>query len=238
MRLRSVILLTFLACQSFGKPETPSPTESEIDEKQISDMFKSAYPNRSDEIGSFFNETFGPGGHSDEISSRFKSAWDTASDDVRKFVNETYQNISKIIKAQNETAEVDASMSGISEMIGNYDAALHQNKTDHKHEGSVKEETPHQSMLDTAWNYFKSVFGVSVNRSSSPSTAPHPAAGISANNRSEVGHKGVMLGLLTLLAGLFLMFQTTFNRNSLVNKNMVYAESPIPEVPAGYVRLV
>lgn len=237
MRLSSVILLTSLACKSFAKPETPSPMDIEVDEQRMSNLFKSAYQNRSDEIGSFFNETFGPGGHSDEISARFKAAWDTASDDVRKFVNETYQNISKIIKVQNESSEVVASLSGISEMIGSYDAALNQNKTAHKHERSVKEDT-HQSMLDTAWNYFKSVFGVNVNPSSSPSSAPYPEAGISANNRSEVGQKGVMLGLLTLLAGLFLMFQTTFNRNSLVNKNMVYAESPTPEVPAGYVRLV
>lgn len=228
MKASFLLLLTGLCAASEAKPRTDNQGRREEEEKRVGDMFKAAYGNTSDEIGKFFNETFGPGGDSGEISSRFKAAWDSASDGVRRFVNETYQNITQILKGGEESTKT-ASLSSITEMIGSYDAALHQEgKNKSRHVEEQKGDEPHLSMLDNAWNYFKSVFGVST-----------PEAGMILP-RVETGHKGVLLGVISLLAGLFLLFQTTLNRNSLVNKN-VYESSvpgPRPEVPSGYVRLV
>jgi hypothetical protein len=214
-------------------------TEKDSSEEDIREAFKSAYSNRSDEIEKFFNETFGPGGDPHEVSSRFKDAWHSASQGVRHFVRETYDNITKIMKGENETMKAEASLRGITALVGEYDAAMQANRTSRGKEKTPKHETEEdaesESMLDTAWNYFKSVFGVTKSPGSEPPVLPEATM---AGERPSSG-KGMLLGFITLLAGVFLLFQTTLNRNSLVNKN-VYETVPAarPEVPSGYVRLV
>jgi hypothetical protein len=222
----SLVLLISVICYS----QDHQKTEKEV-EKEIEQAFRSAYSNRSEEIGDFFNKTFGPGGDADEIGHRFQTAWKSASEGVRRFVNETYWNISKTMQGDDET-NPSASLEEIYALVSHTVEEAHKKKSSkHGSPTDAPEEKvdEHKSILDTAWNYFKSVFGVSTK-------GEPPVAGLTQN--AVPGPRGGMtLGILTLLAGVILLVQAGLNRNSWINKPV--AESPTrSQVPSGYVRIM
>ena len=202
-------------------------------EKEIEQAFKSAYTNRSDEVGDFFNKTFGPGGDADEIGRRFQTAWKGASEGVRQFVNETYWNISQTMRGENLT-DPQAALEDITARVSKQIEADHDQKSSkHSKPTAVPQDgskdKDHQSILDTAWNYFTSVFGVS--------TKGEPVVAGAAPLPENKPRGGLTLGLITLLAGLLLLVQAGLNRNSWINKPVETPHSR-PEVPSGYVRII
>lgn len=214
MRLLTLYLL--VSSVSLVLADDPSHTEQEIQ-----DAFRAAYSNRSQEIGEFFNKTFGPGGDAEEIGQRFKTAWRDASDGVRQFVNETYWNISRTLGEPSET-EREA-------MLSSYPSAERSKEGSKPKKPKPEPQDDQKSILDTAWNYFKSVFGVSPAKpNSEPASAGSPM--------SHKAHNGLFLGLLTLLAGMSLLLQAGVNRNSWINKTAMAASRD--SAPPGYVRLV
>ena len=207
-------------------------TEKES-EKAIEDAFRSAYANRSEEISDFFNKTFGPGGDADEIGERFKVAWQGASSGVKRFVNETYWNISRTIRgdpAMNATVsleEVTARISASVEHSKSNSGKSSKSKPTYKVKIDDKQEQG--SVLDTAWNFFKSVFGQPT-KGDPPMASLSPTASLAPANAG-----GFTLGLLSFVAGFILLIQAGLNRNSMVNKPA--APASISEVPSGYVRI-
>ena len=198
-------------------------------DRQIEDAFRAAYSNRSDELGDFFNKTFGPGGDAEEIATRFKTAWQGANEGVKQFVNETYWNISRTMR----------SADGADALLASYPVASAAKHHESKHEKPVQDEPEHKSILDTAWNYFKSVFGVNPDRNAEPvpssvsaSSVPAPSASMAA---PQASHHSTVLGLFTLVAGVFLLVQAGVNRNSWINKQVSGRSA---EIVPGYVRLV
>jgi hypothetical protein len=230
MRTTIIFLLAaFCAAQDHER------TEKDI-EKDIEKAFKAAYANRSDELGDFFNKTFSPGGDAEEYEKRFEAAWKDASEGVRRFVNETYWNISKTMRGENTsyptesledvTALISEKVREASEKRGKEAHASKRTKT--SEEGKPEE---HGSILDTAWNYFKSVFGVSTK-------GEPPVAGL-AQDITLPRSSGLTLGVFTLLAGVMLLIQAGLNRNSWINKPLASSDIGCPpEVPSGYVRIV
>ena len=234
-----VVLCALHECSS---QSAKGKVEEKQTEQDIRDAFTSAFSNRSEEVGQFFNQTFGPGGNASEIADRFKTAWQGASEGVKRFVNETYWNISKTIQGENATSS-GMELLDVSAAVSRYAATAPKEPTPRtKSDETLKQRAPsdetsteHHSVLDSAWNYFKSVFGVNPDKAKPvPSVAPkhHPEASIPEPATSS--HSGLYLGLIMMMAGGALVLQTTMNRNSLVNKNLYTRKQ---EVPSGYVRI-
>ena len=136
----------------------------------------------------------------------------------------------------------------ITARINNYQASSPQ-PGEEKDRSKPKPDS--HGILDTAWNYFKSVFGVNPK----PTTAPRksvpntvtPPSSTSASNPSTpsvVPHQGgVYVGIIAMFAALFVLLQAMFNRNSLVNKQVTTPSSKSSirfrnsQVPSGYVRI-
>jgi hypothetical protein len=207
-------------------------TEKES-EKAIEDAFRSAYVNRSEEISDFFNKTFGPGGDADDIGERFKVAWEGASSGVKRFVNETYWNISRtiqgdpVVNATMSLEDVTARISASAEHAQSRSGKSGKSKPTDKVKGDDKQEQA--SVLDTAWNFFKSVFGQPTKGDPPMASVPETASLAPTNTG------GFTLGLLSFVAGFILLIQAGLNRNSMVNKPA--APASISEVPSGYVRI-
>lgn len=215
MRSSSVIILLFIGVVGQEVDE-----DKQVDyEATIKATFKAAYGNRSDELQDFFNRTFSAGGNASDVAERFEAAWDSASEGVKKFVNETYTNISKIMQGDEGkiTETVSEPIASLSQ-----DASGNNNST--------------ESTLDTAWNYFKSVFGVSPEHTPSPKGLKfsHQEESAALPEEPAKSNGGIYLGIMTMIAAVFLVFQATLNRNSLFNKEVHRAS---PQVPSGYVRI-
>ena len=202
--------------------KTEDDSEKEIEE-EFRDAFRSAFSNRSDEVGQFFNQTFGQGGNATEIADRFRTAWQGDSEGVRHFVNETYWNITRVLQGDNPQGYGGVNMEEVTAMI-----SKHRSKSDKI--PNTPSDGEHDSVVDKAWNHFKNVFAPSKpvqNKSPEPATASIPAP-------AQSSHNGLFLMLISLFASVILVFQTTFNRNGFVNKQ-VYNEPA--RVPNGYVRI-
>lgn len=245
MRQVLLFVVTVFAVAQAENQMDEAEEEREV-EREIHEAFKAAFSNRSDEVQDFFNKTFGPGGNATDIAERFKEAWGSTSEGVKRFVNETYWNISRIMSGNDSDKPVEASLSydQITEKINAYQAP---SKSKKQHETPAPQPT-HGGILDTAWNYFKSVFGVnpkpkptSSPHKSVPNTVPPPSAALSATT-SPVPHQGgLYVGIVAMLAALFVLLQSMFNRNSLVNKQVStkspWISSQPSQVPSGYVRI-
>lgn len=231
MRTLALFGLIFITSSALVSAQNHRRTGKDV-EKDIEQAFKSAYSNRSEEIGEFFNKTFAPGGDAEKIGHRFQKAWKGASEGVRQFVNETYWNISKTMKGEDAFGPA-ATLANISALV-----AKHIEKSGKKsHPGTEKttdekQTSPeHESVLDTAWNYFRSVFGVS--------TKGEPPVAGAAMTAPVHSSGGLTLGVFTLLAGVLLLVQAGLNRNSWINKPVDESlPRRKPEVPSGYVRIV
>lgn len=211
MRITAAIVV-LLVVDTFAQNTHVDPQEEY--ETAVRKAFDDAYANRTDELQDFFNQTFGAGGNATEVAERFKIAWKSASEGVKQFVGETYQNISRIMSTNTTEVsnELIASLSNMDEIdsrIASYSAVDENKDTD---------STTETGRLDAIWNYFKNLFGKPKETASMTQPVNH--------------HTGVYLGLLTMLAALFLAFQTTLNRNSLLNKHVQHEY-----VPRGYVRI-
>jgi hypothetical protein len=222
------ILMIGMVCYvvASSKEHDISEKESEREiEKQFRQAFRSAFSNPSDEVGEFLNQTFGQGGDASEIAERFRLAWQGASQGVRRFVNETYWNITRVLEGEKVPGYGEEAMERVSSMI-----------SEHKHMGDQLQgdpnETKNRSVVDAAWNYFKNEFSPSKPESSK-SSEPVSAA-MMAPTGSSWSHNRLFLMVISLLASVILVFQTTLNRNSFVNKQ-VYNEPS--RVPSGYVRI-
>lgn len=196
-------------------------------EKEFRDAFKSALSNRSDEIGQFFNETFGLGGNASDVAERFVEAWDSAGEGVRRFVKETYWNISQIIERDNSSTE--ATNSSSMELIS---AGIHK-RAEETTKGTVIDHREIQfteednSVVTRAWNYFMSVFGNSTpNQSSPPVTAALPT------QPHVSSHGAAWLGFIISVASILLLVQTA-SKEKYVNIRRESAH----QVPSGYVRI-
>ena len=245
MRQVLLVVIAAFALVHAGNPHDQDADEREV-EHEIHEAFKAAFSNRSDEVQDFFNKTFGQGGNATEIAERFKEAWGSTSEGVKRFVNETYWNISRIMSGNDSDKSVATTASlGYDEILEKINAYQASSQKVEKHQ-TPKPEPAHGGILDTAWNYFKSVFGVNPKPSptphkSIPNTVPPPSAAISATP-SPVPHQGgLYVGIIAMLAALFVLVQSIFNRNSLVNKQVSSKSSwqsqQRSQVPSGYVRI-
>lgn len=221
MNIRSQFLVVALSVVSTMSEHSNETQEYRESEKQIQDAFKAAYSNRSEELHEFFNQTFG--GDPSEIADRFKESWDDASEGVKQFISETYHNISRVMNGTNSSSEYpSASLSSGKE----YDE-LKEKLTHADHE--LEKESPEtHDMVDSAWQYFKSVFGVDPRDKKTP-TASMPV------QQTHTG--GVFLGLITLAAALFLMWQTSFATSRRTVTTGWSKQRMTSEIPSGYVRL-
>ena len=235
MRILGYSFITILCLLRSSAAQDHHKTEKES-EKEIEEAFRSAYSNRSEEISEFFNKTFGPGGDAEEIGQRFKQAWKGASEGVREFVNETYWNISRTLRPEDKPT-ASSSLEDITARVSRSaeKSRVHSKSEKHEAHKTPDDEKPeeHQSVLDSAWNYFKSVFGVSTKGEPAEAAMSAAAPAISQNA------SGITLGLFTLLAGVLLLVQAGLNRNSWINKSATSsADAPLMrEVPSGYVRI-
>lgn len=253
--MRQVLLCALVLLVTVRSEHQREDKEEEKEvEREIHEAFKAAFSNRSDEIQDFFNKTFGPGGNASDIAERFKQAWGSTSEGVKRFVNDTYWNISRIMTANDTDKAVATTASlgydDITARINNYQASSPEPGKE-KVPAKPKPDSHHGGILDTAWNYFKSVFGVNPK----PTTAPHksvpntvpPPSAASASIPSTspvVPHQGgLYVGIITMFAALFVLLQAMFNRNSLVNKQVATPSSKSSirsrnsQVPSGYVRI-
>jgi hypothetical protein len=235
MRILSYSSLGILALIQAVSSQDHHKTEKES-EREIEEAFRSAYSNRSEEISEFFNRTFGPGGDAEDIGRRFKKAWKGASEGVQQFVNETYWNISRTLRPEDKP-NGSSSLEDITARISLSASEAHAHSKSQKHEAhrTPDDEEPqeHQSVLDSAWNYFKSVFGVSTKG------GPPGAAMSASSSMVSPTTGGITLGVFTILAGVLLLVQAGLNRNSWINKSATSsADTPLmTEVPSGYVRI-
>jgi hypothetical protein len=234
--------------------DTPEQTKEEKElEREIHEAFKAAFSNRSDEIQDFFNKTFGQGGNASDIADRFRQAWGSTSDGVKRFLNDTYWNISRIMSGNDTQVASALGYAIITERINGYPTALLAKSTPPvKHDQKQQSDSQHQGVLDTAWNYFKSVFGVTPkptppHHKSSPSVnsvPPPPATASIPSVESPVPHRGgLYIGILAMAAALLVFFQATFNRKlPTAALTSPFAKYPPPssehsQVPSGYVRI-
>lgn len=229
-----IVALFVGACLHSGlatQASTRNETETSQQEKDIQDAFKAAYSNRSSELKEFFNETFH--GEPSEIADRFRQSWDSASDGVKQFVSETYQNISQIMKGENSTAP-NAGLAPFDDIKEKITNAIPEDTSDSTH--------PPRDMLDSAWGYFKSVFGVDPRATPEPkesdNSSDQPSASLPIAPQPP-SSAGFMFGLVTIAAALFLLYQTSsVNSKSVLNvSDRSSPQKRRHEVPSGYVRL-
>lgn len=226
MKILAFTMVALAVIPILSTSDAKKGEEKEI-EKQFRDAFKSAFSNRSDEIGQFFNETFGPGGNASDVSERFVEAWEGASEGVRRFVKETYWNISQIIERDNSSTE--ATNASSMELIS---AGIHKRAEDTKketvsHHREIKSNEEDDSVVTRAWNYFKSVFGNSTPNQSSPqvNAALPPQPHVSS-------HGAAWLGFIISVASLLLVVQTASKEKYVTNRR-----ESAHQVPSGYVRI-
>ncbi len=221
--MRIIALFVVLQFDGLLSSEVSASKESEIQqrEKDVQEAFKGAYIDRSGELKEFFEQTFH--GKPSEIADRFKGAWEGASEGVKQFVFETYQNISEVMESENS---IHASLSS---------SEMHEKINNHvPHKESESDAEPQKDVLDSAWEYFKSVFGVDPRDEKSTPAASLPSSPASTTTSKS----GVMFGLLTIAAALFLLYQTTVSHKSVLDPSSSAKRISRPhEVPMGYVRL-
>jgi hypothetical protein len=246
------LLVVLIHCADCKSDYRNTPEEVEV-EHEIHEAFKAAFSNRSDEVQDFFNKTFGQGGNASEVAERFQEAWGTTSEEVKRFVNETYWNISRIMSGNDSTPKTPSasvSYGELTEKINNYRLQVKASPDSVSGgPGKVvhKPEAPHAGVLDTAWNYFKSVFGVNPKATppphqskSIPNKVDPPSAGLEPSPVDH--HGGLYVGLIAMVAALFVLLQSIFNRNNLVSKQVTHSKNslsykPKSQVPSGYVRI-
>jgi len=86
------------------------------------------------------------------------------------------------------------------------------------------------------WNDIKGIFEGNQSSQSVPET-PVAAAAASLSSQSQTSW-GLNIGMLAVLSVVFVLFQITLNRNSLLNKGAIMRGPPHPNpVHSGYVRI-